>query len=65
MQGLAESYTEIILERLDFVLDQMDEIDRAAELLVEGNLKGGTMTTWDQHWTMSLETWTRGLCPQN
>jgi len=56
MQGLAESYTEIILERLDFVLDQMDEIDRASELLVEGNLKGGTMTTWDQHWTMSLET---------
>ena len=60
MQGFAERYTEIILERLDLVLDQMDEIDRAAELLVEGNLKGGTMTTWDQHWTVSLETWTRG-----
>ena len=60
MAGLAEHYTDMVFERLDTVLDQMDEIDRAAALLVDGHLKGGTMTTWDQHWTMSLETWTRG-----
>ncbi len=60
MPELAEQYTEIILERLDMILGQMDEIDRAAEMLVNGHLKGGTMTLWDQHWTVSLECWTRG-----